>query len=145
VAGFGVIAEVADSTQEFRLTAEPNGQWILNMRHQEFQWSRSQVVAAIASGAGMDGATIFTLIQEPNVAGRSDDTVCVLQGFGSKIQIEAASIKDVPIQRIQLPMQGYQTCRLDDIGGMRHKSAASLVAADRQCGGDTTVLRHPLI
>ena len=73
---------------------------------------------AIAPLAAVDGAVVMT----------SD---LKLLGFGAKIEFKLGS--DVPVNKFQ-PKRGNQpvvASRLEDLGGMRHQSAARFIEANR--------------
>ena len=73
---------------------------------------------AIAPLAGVDGAVVMTYDLK-------------LLGFGAKIGFELGP--DVPVNRFQAK-PGHQpivSSHLEDLGGMRHQSAARFIAANR--------------
>jgi hypothetical protein len=82
-------------------------------------WSAgSAAMQAIAPLAGVDGAIVMT----------SD---LKLLGFGAKIQTGSAS--DIPVVRFKARPgeQEVIASRLEDLGGMRHQSAARFIEANR--------------
>ena len=71
---------------------------------------------AIAPLGGVDGAVVMTRDLR-------------LLGFGAKIEFRPGS--DVPVNKFQAGNQLIVPSRLQDLGGMRHQSAARFIEANR--------------
>jgi hypothetical protein len=73
------------------------------------------IAKVLSAGAGIDGACI---IDTPSFS---------LRGFGAKIR---APCSDSDVEVLELPATNWRTVSVSNIGGMRHQSAANLVAAN---------------